>query len=52
MHIYKGHGIIKKYKREIIPIVLAPSSKVFIISVRLDDRNVFSRFDEIPSITL
>ena len=40
---------IKNYKTQ---IVLAPSSKVFIISIRLEDRNVFARFDEIPSITL
>ena len=39
-------------QREITPIVLAPSSKVFIITICLEDWNVFARFDEIPSITL
>ena len=44
---------IKNYiLREITPIVLAPSSSVFIISICLEDRNVFARFDEIPSMTL
>ena len=33
-------------------LILAPSSKVFLISVCLEDRNVFARFDEIPSMTL
>ena len=47
--LYKSHS---ELKREITPIVLAPSSKVFIISIRLEDRNVFPRFDEITSITL
>ena len=47
--LYKSHS---ELQREITPIVLAPSSKVFIISIRLEDRDVFARFDEIPSITL
>ena len=32
--------------------VLAPSSQVFIITICLENRNVFARFDEIPSMTL
>ena len=32
--------------------VLAPSSKLFIICICLEDRNVFARFDEIPTMTL
>ena len=37
---------------EITPTVLAPSSKVSItISIHLEDRNVFARFDEISYIT-
>ena len=47
--LYKSHS---ELQREITPIVLAPSSKVFIISICLEDRNVFARFDEITSITL
>ena len=46
---YTNHS---ELQREITPIVLAPSSKVFIISIRLEDRKVFARFDEITSITL
>ena len=49
MHIYKSHDIIKNYKEK---LALAPSSLVFIISICLEDRNVFARFDEIPSMTL
>ena len=52
MHIYESHGIIKNYKGEIILKALAPSSEVFIISIFLEDRNVFARFDEIQSMTL
>ena len=55
MTLYTGNGLYKSHselQREITPIVLAPSSKVFIISIRLEDRNVFARFDEIPSVTL
>ena len=52
MHIYKSHGIIKNYKEKLLLIALAPSSSVFIISICLEDRNVFARFDEIPSVTL
>ena len=51
MHIYKSHRIIRNNK-EITLIALAPSSKGFIISICLEDRNVFARFDEIPSMTL
>ena len=48
--LYKSHS---ELQREITPIVLAPSSKVFIISICLEEnRDVFARFDEIPSITL
>ena len=47
--LYKSHS---ELQREITQIVLAPSSKVFIISIRLEDRNVFARFGEITSITL
>ena len=47
--LYKSHS---ELQREITPIVLAPCSKVFIISIRVEDRDVFARFDEIPSITL
>ena len=47
--LYKSHS---ELQREITPIVLTPSSKVFITSIRLEDRDVFARFDEIPSITL
>ena len=46
--LYKSHS---ELQRETTPIVLVPSSKVFMISIRLEDRNVFARFDEIPSIT-
>ena len=42
----------KKLQREITPKVLAPSSQVFIITICLENRNVFARFDEIPSMTL
>ena len=42
----------KELQREITLIALAPSSYVFIISICLEDRNVFARFDEIPSMTL
>ena len=52
---YTGNCLYKKHselRRETNPIVLAPSSKVFIISICLEDRYVFARFDEIPSITL
>ena len=31
---------------------LAPSSKVFIVSICLENRHVFARFDEISSMTL
>ena len=48
MHIHKSHGIIKNYKGKSLLI----SSKVFIIHFCLEDRNVFTRFDKIPSITL
>ena len=34
----------------ITPILLAPSSKAFIISICLENRNVFARFDGIPSL--
>ena len=51
MHIQKpGHYL--ELQREITLIALAPSSLVFIISICLEDRNVFARFDEIPSMTL
>ena len=43
--LYKSHS---ELQREITPIVLAPSSKVFIISICLEDRDVFARLDEIP----
>ena len=33
-------------------IALAPSSEIFIISICLEDRNVFAWFDEIPLMTL
>ena len=36
----------------ITPKVLAPSSQVFIITICLENRNKFARFDEIPSMTL
>ena len=54
MHIYKSHGIIKNYKEKLhlYNVALAPSSKVFIISIYLEDRNVIAKFDEIPSMTL
>ena len=51
MHIYKSHGIIKNYKEKLLLIALAPTSSV-ILSICLEDRNVFARFDEIPSVTL
>ena len=38
--------------KEITPIALAPSSKVFIISICLEYRNVFTMLGEIPSVTL
>ena len=47
--IYNSHGVIKNYKGEITLIALAPSSQVFITSIHLENRNVFERFDEIPS---
>ena len=31
---------------------LTPSSRIFIISIGLEDRNVLARFNEIPSMTL
>ena len=31
---------------------MAPSSKDFILSICLEDRDVFARFDEIPSMNL
>ena len=31
---------------------LTPSSKVFIIGICLEDRNVYAKFDEILSLTL
>ena len=37
-------------QREITPIALVPSS--YIISICLEDRNVFARFDEISSMTI
>ena len=40
MHIHKSHGIIKNYKETLI--ALAPSSKVLIISICPEDRNVFA----------
>ena len=52
---YTGNCLCKSHselQREITPIVLAPSSKVFILSIRLEVRNVFARFDEIPSMNL
>ena len=52
MHIHKSHGIIKNYKGKSLLIALAPSSSFFIIYIILEDRNVFARFDEIPSLTL
>ena len=52
MHIHKSHGIIKNYKEKSLLIALAPSSYVFIIHICLENRNVFARFDKIPSITL
>ena len=50
MHIYKSHGITKR-NTNVTLIALAPSSFVFIISICLEDRNVFARFNEIPSTT-
>ena len=38
---------LQKSQREITPIVLAPSP-FFIISICLEERNMFARFDEIP----
>ena len=53
MHKYKSHGVIKNYIwREITLIELAPSSLVLITSIHLENRNVFARFDEFPSMTL
>ena len=45
INFFKVGGIIT-------PIVLAPSSPIFIINICLENRNVFARFDEIPSMTL
>ena len=42
----------EELQKEITLKAFAPSSKVFIISICLEDRNVFARFDEIPSMTL
>ena len=39
-------------QREKTPLILVPSSQVFLISIRLEDRNVFARYDEIPSMAL
>ena len=47
--MYKSH---KEIQREIAPIDLAPSPYVFIRSICLENRNVFARFDKIPSMTL
>ena len=53
MPIHKSHNIIKNYKGKLLLIALAPSSKVFIIHTCVFVlKNVFTRFDEIPSITL
>ena len=46
MHIYKSHGIIKNYKEKLLYYSIGP----FTISICLEERNVFARFDEIPSI--
>ena len=51
MHIQKLRDFLE-LQWEIPPITLAPSSKAFIISICLEDRNVFARFGEIPSMTL
>ena len=51
MHIQKPWHY-KELQRGITLKALAPSSKVFIISICLEDRNVFARIDEIPSKTL
>ena len=49
MHIYKSHGIIKNNKeKEHWPLAL----RLLFLSICLEDRNVFARFDEIPSMTL
>ena len=42
----------EELQREITLKAFAPSSYDFIISICLEDRNVFARFDEIPSMTL
>ena len=46
---YAHTKAIKNYKREITPIVLAPSPYFFISSICLVHMNVFAKFNEIPS---
>ena len=41
MHIYKSHMALLGITKRNWPLV-------FIISICLEDRNVFARFDEIP----
>ena len=48
----KAMALLKRITREITLKALAPSSYVFIVSICLEDRNVFARIDEIPSMTL
>ena len=43
MHIYKAMPL--KLQKEITPIVLAPSSSVFMINICLEDRNVFASLE-------
>ena len=50
VHIYKSHGIIKNNK-ENYSNSIGPQLLGFIISICLEDRNVFARFDEIASMT-
>ena len=51
-YAYTKAMALLRIQREITLIALAPSSKVFIKSICFEDRSVFARFDEIPSMTL
>ena len=52
IYAYTKAMALLRITRRIILKALAPSSMVFVVSICLEDRNVFARIDEIPSMTL
>ena len=52
MHIQKPHVALLRITKGNNSNSIGPKLLGFIISICLEDRNVFARFDEIPSMTL